>query len=137
MNSFVKGPMVYDDAKDGLHSLFGFAYEDYLAELMADAEASNREWFKNYLKKKNIIGFILDDNDIDDNFCEVEDLVAILTDKNTAMYVIGLETLSEGRYLTEDNIETLKHIFKQYGFSELPNVYDRRLVFQRGLKDRE
>jgi hypothetical protein len=134
MNSYVKTPMVFDEPSGGIHTLFGMAYEDYIDTMMADAEANNREWFKEHLKSKNIICFILDDNDIDDDFCEVSDLIKEVNDVNTAMYIVGLETLSEGKYLSEDNLKRLRDIFGEYGFTEFPNVYERRIVFQRGLK---
>lgn len=126
--------MVFDEPRDGIYPMFGMVYEDYLDTMMADAEANNREWFKEYLKRKNMICFILDDNDIDDDFYEVSDLIRVVNDVNTAMYIVGLETLSEGKYLSEDNLKRLRGIFGEYGFTEFPNVYERRIVFQRGLK---
>lgn len=134
MNSYVKTQMIFDEPRDGVYPMFGMAYEDYIDTMMADAEANNREWFKEHLKSKNIIAFILDDNDIDDDFCEVSDLIREVNDVNTAMYIVGLETLSEGKYLSEDNLKRLRDIFGEYGFTEFPNVYEYSIVFQRGLK---
>lgn len=136
MFGFIKTPLVIHETKEGVYPTNGFASSDYIGQMMAEADACNREWFEELLKDKNIAGFCLQDADIEDAFEDVKNNAPIMVfDENTNMVVIECCNLT--KYLDEDGCKKLAEIFGEFGFKEFKDIYETKLVFQRGLKDSE
>lgn len=133
MNGFIKTPLVIHEIKEGLYPMHGFASSDYIGQMMAEADSCNKEWFEELLKDKNIVGFCLQDADIEEDFEDVKNIAPIMAfDDNTLMIVIECCNLSN--YL-DDGQKKLAEIFGEFGFKEFEGVYETKIVFQRGLID--
>lgn len=134
MNGFIKTPLVIHEIEEGLYPTFGFASSDYIGQMMTEADACNREWIEELLKDKNITGFCLQDADIEDDFEDVKNIAPIMAfDDNTNMIIIECCNLS--KFLDDDGQKKLAEIFGAFGFREFTDIYETKIVFQRGLID--
>lgn len=103
---------------DGVFPLFGFACADYMAVYNADPET---------MADCYIFGAIIQDVDINTNVDLFRFIKTLMKhDKNLAMIVLDIDGISD------DNLDTIKEeLDGTFGFDELKDVYEDRIVFAR------
>lgn len=114
MNSFVYQSIVKFDKENPVKPMFGFAIEDYIEKY---------DIHEDTLTGHKVFGAVIDNDDSENDIKTIAHMACDLTD--TIIHVYDINNASD------DHIRFLNEAYQDInvGFSELPDVYEDRIVF--------